>query len=376
MRIAIEYTPAVRQRAGIGRFTRDLIGALVRIDTANEYVLVVAGESPEEKFPSHVTVKRLPFSERAALISWHRLHLPLPITPFLGKVDLYHGTNFLLPPLGSVPGVVTIHDLTFLVHPEFADPGLASFLAREVPRSLKAATAICADSAATKDDLVQRLGVDPSRVAVILGGVDPRFTPTSDEERGRIAAKYPVDRPYLLALGTREPRKNLVGLLDAYDILRARGFAPRVLVAGPGGWREEGFASRLAGSSYKDDVISLGFVPDEDLPGLLSMAACFVYPSYYEGFGLPVLEALACGVPVVCGNRSSLLEVAGDVAVTVPPDQPAAIAEAIGRILTDEHYASALRAAGPGQASLFQWETEARKLLGVYSSVIAGKNVA
>ncbi|MFN8533592.1 MAG: glycosyltransferase family 1 protein [Dehalococcoidia bacterium] len=366
MIVAIEFTPALRQRAGIGRFVRDLVGAILQAPEDLTIKLVVSRDSPLGELPPGLEVIRLPFGEKTGLILWNVLGLPLPIDRFTGPIDLYHGTNFLLPALGRARGVVTIHDLTFLVHPEFAYSRNERFLRRAVPRTIARATAICADSTATKHDLSRLLGVDPARVSVVLGGVDPRFRPATPEQIARVRERYPLEQPYLLALGTREPRKNLAGLLDAYHLLRDQGSDVRLLLAGPGGWREEGFATRLANSTYRDDVISLGFVPDEDLPVLLSGCACFVYPSFYEGFGLPVVEALACGAPVVCSDTSSLPEVTGEAALLVPPSEPAAIARAIRRVLTDEALAARLRAAGPAQATLLRWPDQAKRQINVY----------
>lgn len=371
MPIAIDYTPAFRQRAGIGRFVRDLTRTLIARDKDTEYRLVTFGRPPAEDLPSNAKFLPIPITERLALILWHRLHVPLPLDPFLRGADLYHGTNFLLPPLRRTPGVVTIHDLSYLTFPQFAEPSLAAFLTREAPRSVRAAAAICADSQATRDDLIRLLGVPAGKVTVVYGGVHPGFRPASGEDIRRAAAKYPLDRPYLFALGTREPRKNLAGLLDAFEILRNRQHMPRLLIAGPEGWRQEGFATKLAHSPYRNDVISLGFVPEEDLPALLTASACFVFPSYYEGFGLPVLEALACAAPVVCGNASSLPEIGGDAVITAPASDAAAIADSIERVLLDGDLSRSLRERGPARAAEFRWEAAADVQREVYRRVLA-----
>ncbi|GIW06588.1 MAG: glycosyl transferase family 1 [Dehalococcoidia bacterium] len=370
MIVAIEYTPALRQRAGIGRFVRDLVGAVLAKPEGIDFRLVVSRDSVGPT-PPGVPVVRLPFSEKVGLVLWNVLGLPLPIERFTGPIDVFHGTNFLLPALRRAKGVVTIHDLTFLVHPEFADPRNLRFLRRAVPQSIRRAAAICADSAATKEDLHRLIGVADDRVTVVLGGVEQRFRPANSEEVARVRGRYPLDRPYLFALGTREPRKNLAGLLDAYQLIRERGIDARLLLAGPSGWLEESFAARLRESPFAEDVVPLGYVPDEDLPALLSASACFVYPSFYEGFGLPVAEALACGAPVVCSNTSSVPEVAGNAAVLIPPSDPRAIADAIGRVLTDPALAARLRSAGPPQAARFDWTDSARSQIAVYRRVAA-----
>lgn len=368
MIVAIDYTPALRQRAGIGRFVRELVAAMVRQPTEIDVRLVVSRDS-RGPTPPGVPVVRLPFTEKVGLLLWNVWALPLPIESLLGAVDVFHGTNFLLPVLRRAKGVVTIHDLTFLVHPEFADPRNLRFLRRAVPATIRRAAAICADSSSTKTDLQRLLGVAADQITVVLGGVDHRFRPAGSEDLARIRARYPVDRPYLFALGTREPRKNLAGLLDAFRLVRERGVDVRLLVAGPSGWLEERFATQLALSPYAADVVPLGFVPDDDLPALLTGCACFVYPSFYEGFGFPVAEALACGAPVVCSATSSLPEVAGDAALLVPPNDPAAIAEAIGAVLTDPGIAARLRCAGPRQAARFDWASSAQAQLAVYRQV-------
>ncbi|MCS6801143.1 MAG: glycosyltransferase family 1 protein [Chloroflexota bacterium] len=365
MIVAIDYTPALRQRAGIGRFVRELVAAVLRARAEIEIRLVVSRDSPGATPPA-IPVVRLPFSEKLSLFLWNVLGLPLPIERFTGPIDVFHGTNFLLPALRRAKGVVTVHDLTFLIHPEFADARNVRFLRRAVPHSIRRAAAICADSSATKEDLQRLLGLPGGRITVVRGGVDQRFRPAAPEELVRLRGRYPVERPYLFALGTREPRKNLAGLLDAFRIVRDRGIEVRLLIAGPAGWREEAFAAHLDASPYAGEVLALGFVPDDDLPALLTGCACFVYPSFYEGFGLPVAEALACGAPVVCSNTSSLPEVAGAAALLVPPGDPQAIADAICAVLRDQALAERLRAAGPPQAAQFDWELSARAQIAVY----------
>jgi glycosyltransferase involved in cell wall biosynthesis len=372
MRIAIDYTSAVRQRAGIGRFTRDQVGAMLAATPDRDWTLVVTRDAEAAPPAPNARIARLPLDERAWLAIQHRLPFGPAVERFIGGFDVYHGPNFLLPRLRAAWGVATIHDLTFLVHPEFAEPSLAAFLRRAVPQSIRRAAAICADSETTKRDLAERLGVPGERVTVVRGGVRPIFRPVAPEDaRAALPAAYPVDRPFIFALGTREPRKNLGGLLQAYQSLRARGLDPRLLLAGPEGWRMEGFAEQIARSPYRDDVVSLGFVEDEQLPALLSLCDCFVYPSFYEGFGLPVLEAMACGAPVVCSDRASVAEIAGAAASLAPPDEPEQIAMAIERVLRDTAHASALRAAGPPHAAAFTWERSARELLNVYEGAVA-----
>ncbi len=378
MRVGVDYTAAVWQGAGIGRYTRELIRAVVGLDPSITYRLFYAAGALPTTSPyladlralaaahPNVELRPLPLSPRLLTILWQRLRLPLPAERLIGSIDLLHAPDFVLPPT-RVRTLLTIHDLTFLVRPECAEAGLRRYLARVVPRALRRADMVLVDSQATAADLARLLGVSGSRVHLIYPGVDPRFQPLPPAALEATRARLGLPAAFVLFVGTLEPRKNLPRLVRAF----ARLDDPELhlVIAGRRGWLYEEIFATVERPGLQNRVQFLDFVADADLPALYNLARAFVYPSLYEGFGLPVLEALACGTPVVTSGVSSLIEVAGEAAVLVDPLDEAAIAAGITRAL---HDAARLRAAGPVQARRFRWETAAQRLLACYRTLGAG----
>jgi len=375
LRVGIEYTAAAKQRAGIGRITRELIRALAEIDHENEYLLIhVKGTEIGEGFPPNFSTLTLPFDERMATLLWQRLKLPLPIDFLTGSLDLFHSPDFVLPPLRRGKALVTIHDLTFLIHPECADPRLVSYLTRRVPRAIERASVVLADSECTKKDLVRLLGAPKGKIEVVYGGVSAAFAPVTDEGVLRRAQEeYGLDRPFILSVGRLEPRKNLGRLIEAYWLLRQEAdIRHRLLLVGDKGWLYDGLFAQVGKLKLENNVIFLGFVPDDDLPALLSLADVFAYPSLYEGFGLPPLEAMACGTPVVASNTSCLPEVLGEAALFIDPTDVRPLAETLHRVLTDEELRQDMSKRGLARATQFSWSTSAQKLLAVYEEAAGG----
>ncbi len=375
MHIAIDYTAAVQQRAGIGRYTRELVGALLRLPESQEaghrYTLFAAagGQAvPADLLPSPaVRFRFLPLSDEWAARLWHRVRLPIPVEVFTGPVDLFYSPDFVLPP--TRPGtrtLLTVHDLSFLRYPDHFVPKLVRYLERVVPASVARADRVLADSEATRADLIRLLGTPPEKVEVLYSGVDARFRPEREPgERERLRARYGLDRPYVLSVGTLQPRKNYVRLIRAFVRLPDTGRG--LVIAGGQGWLYESVLEEAA--RHPDRVRVLGFVEDADLPALYRGADLFVFPSFYEGFGLPVLEAMACGVPVVCSGVSSLPEVAGDAALLVDPEDEDGLRGAMERALEDEGLRREMAARGRARAAQFTWERAARQLLEVFASL-------
>lgn len=234
-RIGIDYTAAVQQGAGIGRYTRGLIGALAELDSANRYVLFSAGRGAGESWPSNFARRTLPVTDRYLAILWQRLRLPVPIELFTGRLDIFHSPDFVLPPVAAARTVLTIHDLSFMRYPECSSPPLLEYLMRSVPRSVARADLLLADSASTRQDLVDLLGVPEERVRVVYAGVEERFAPVQDDALVRATLhQYGIQRPYILGLGTLQPRKNFVRLIRAYDRLRRERNLPHQLIIGGG----------------------------------------------------------------------------------------------------------------------------------------------
>lgn len=380
MRIAIDYSAAVNQRAGIGRLVRNQVLALAEVDHDNDYRLVYARPNRDTvpQFPRAVNFSRreVGIRERWLTILWHRAKLPLPADWLSGPVDLFHCPDFVLPPLRRARGVLTVHDLAFLMRPDCADHRLRAYLEEVVPRSIRRADFIIADSENTRNDLVVLLGAQPASIAVVPGGVEDRFEPITDAEQLRRARRKVGlrDEPFILAIGVIEPRKNLNRLMDAFRALKQRNGVPsdlKLVMAGGKGWLFDDIFEHHAASPIRDHILMPGFVPDELLPALYSAADVFAFPSLYEGFGLPILEAMACGTPVVASRSSCLPEVADGAALLVDPNNVDGLIAALELALVDSDLRARLIKQGRQRAREYSWRRAAEQLLGVYRRVAA-----
>lgn len=374
MHITIDYTPAVRQTAGIGRYTRNLVSALAEADHENQYTLFCAGATPElSGLPPNFAVRGSRVPERLLNIGWHKLSVPLGVEHLAGPSDIFHSPDFTLPPRMAARGVVTIHDLSFIRLPQCADGGLRAHLQAAVPRAVAAAHRVLADSQHTLDDLVELLGVDAGKISVVHAGVEARFRPVRDlEQLERVRARYQLPELFVLFVGTIEPRKNLSRLITAYAAMRRQTALPHQLIlCGAKGWLCDDIYRQVHDEGLGEDVRFPGFIADEDLPALYTLADLFVFPSLYEGFGLPPLEAMACGTAVVAGNNSSLPEVLGSAALLVDAEDTDAITEAMATALGNASLRVRLADLGRAQAARFTWEGAARQLLRAYE--LAGR---
>ncbi len=375
--LAIDYTPAVRQQAGIGRIVRGQIAALIAAaDPAWEIRLFVAGPvSPAERAAAPLPLHAAPISERNLVRIWHRLDLPLPLVDWFvgGRPDLFHATDFVLAPSRARRTLLTVHDLAFLFYPDAAMPSLHRYLNVVVPRSVRRAGALIADSAHTARDLHEQWGIPPERISVVQGAVDhSRFRPVSDPAATAARAKYGLgERPYILALSRLEPRKNFARLIEAFSLARQEAAIPhRLVIAGGKGWLYESIFARVQELGLAGEVHFPGFIADEDLPALYSGAEFFAYPSLYEGFGLPVVEALACGVPVLTGDNSCLPEAGGPGALYVQAESVESIAAGLLRLAQDAALRAQLRTAGLAHAAQFTWERSAAQLMAAYRKAL------
>lgn len=375
--IGIDYTAAYDQGAGIGRYVRELIRALAAQDDRTPYRLFVAGAGRSTLPPApgpNFAWKPTRVSPLWFARLWHRARLPVPVEFFTGRVALFHATDFTLPPvLPGTPTLLTVHDLSFVRAPETATPVLKAYLDRVVPRSVRRATHVLADSQATKDDLIALYGTPPEKISVLLSGVNPGFRPVTDPAAlAAVRARYgiPPGVRYVFSIGTVQPRKNYARLIAALAALGDACADVQLVIAGGRGWLEGPIYRAVEEHGLAARVHFIGFARDEDLPALYSGAACLAYPTLYEGFGFPVLEAMACGIPVVTSNISSLPEVAGDAALLVDPYDTAALAGALRRLLTDEALRADLGTRGLRQAAAFTWERAAAQLREVYGRLL------
>jgi glycosyltransferase involved in cell wall biosynthesis len=369
MRITIDYTPAVRQGAGIGRYTRSLVAALAEYDQQNEYTLFCAGVRPQDAvWPGNFGVRHSRIPARWLSAAWHRLGMPLAAERLAGKCDIFHSADFTLPPLDAAAGVVTVHDLSFLRVPQCADPKLRAFLEGVVPCAVRRADRVLADSQSTADDLADLLGAPVEKISVVPGGVEPRFRRVRDAEQlKRVQTRYRLPQWFILSVGTLEPRKNFPQLISAYAQLRRQtGLPHELVIAGKPGWLYQEIYDRVKDEGLTQHVHFPGFVADEDLPALYTLADLFVFPSLYEGFGLPPLEAMACGAPVVVSDNSSLPEAVGNAALLVKAEDQEALTDAMARILGNANLRARLTDLGRAQAARFTWRNSAEKLLEAY----------
>jgi glycosyltransferase involved in cell wall biosynthesis len=381
-RIGIDVTAALTQGGGIGRYTRELVRALVADgNSAGAYDYTFFSARPPAKLPvpnplpqqMNIRLRQAPFDERWLYRLWYRLRLPLPVQWLSGRLDLFHSPDFVLPPLsGSIPSLLTVHDLSFIHFPDTFTPALVNYLNKTVPWSVQRATHILADSQATRDDLMHIWNVPAAKVTVLYSGVSPAFEPVTDQAR-RAAVRHNYglgDKPYLITVGTLQPRKNYRMLIRAFRPVAAR-WPHNLVIAGNKGWLYDDVLSEVERQGLQGRILFTGFVDDDDLPALYSGAALFVFASLYEGFGLPPLEAMACGVPVLVSNASCLPEVVGEAAVQLNPSDEAAWTEAMNDLLSHAGRRGRLIAAGFRRARRFTWQNAAGQLLTLYRELLA-----
>ena len=366
VRIGIDYTAGLNQQAGVGRLTRQLMSALFELDRTDDYRLLYA-RSPTTDLAAmpdkpNVRARVLPLPERWQNIAWHRARLPLWADVLAGGVDVFHSPDFVLAPVLHARSVVTVHDLTFVIRPECAAPSLRRYLSAVVPRSVRHADRVLADSQATAEDLMRLYSVPANKVDVIYCAADARFRPMPDAEAEATLAGLEIARPFFLTVGTLEPRKNVSRLIDAFHTL---DIPHHLVVVGARGWLYDDLLAKLSGRR----ILAPERVSDGQLVALYNLADFVVLPSLYEGFGIPALEAMACGTPVACSNVASLPEVVGGAGLTFDPEDSAAIAIAIRRLATEPSLRHDLAQAGLAQALRFSWRDSARQLKQVYEGL-------
>ncbi len=383
MRVLVDDSAAFNQGAGIGRYARNILPAAARLMPESTFSLVYApsesGPSPYqsdivESFPNPGSVKvtRLPFGRRRADQLWFRARLPLNAQWFAGRADVAFSPDFTLPPVGRIPRAITIHDLAYEIFPDKTSPALRAYLASVVPKQIAQASRVIAVSQTTKRDLVERLGVDESRISVVPNGVEERFFDGKSLSRERRAA-LKIQEDYLLIVGTLEPRKNHLNLFRAIQLLDRIVDLPLV-VAGRRGWEDEQILREASQLAELGKVILVDYVPDMDLPGLYAGARVVVYPSWYEGFGLPVAEAMASGSPVVTSTAAALRETGGDSVIYCDPADPECIAEAIERAAREDNKSTEMKLARQARAREFNWERSGISLAGVFQQLASERS--
>jgi glycosyltransferase involved in cell wall biosynthesis len=365
MRIAINCLGMKRHLHGVGNYIRNLVWALSRLDRENEYLLFASPENEKHLYdlPDNFHIELAP-NRPALRILWEQTVLPWRVRR--KRVELYHGPAFAVPLVSSCARVITVHDMTVHISPQRHSLHTWLYLRTMIPAMLSASDQIIADSESAKQDILRLGRVKDSKVSVIYLGVETRFQPIHNEEQlARIRQKYALPRDFILFVGMIEPRKNLTGLVDAYCAASVHDRCDLVL-AGSLGWGYGELLQKIRSSSLRDHIRMPGYVDDADLPALYSAAVAFAYPSLYEGFGLPVLEAMACGTPVITSDVSSLPEVTGSTAILVKPDDLPALTQALQVVVNDRNCSDRLSRLGRTRAALFSWDRTAAQTLSVY----------
>jgi glycosyltransferase involved in cell wall biosynthesis len=349
---------------------------LAAVDRSTQYRLFYASPAGAPRhalprLPSNFSVRQLPFDDIWLARVWQRAQAPIPADWITGRIDLFHSPDFTLPPTRrGTRTLLTVHDLSFVRDPDSAVPVLRDYLNKVVPRSVARADHVLADSAATRADLIELYGTGAEKISVLYSGVNEVFQPVRDAAALQKArSRYGLgEAPFILAVGTLQPRKNYARLIQAFAQLGEADL--NLVIAGGKGWMYEAIFAEVERLRLGQRVIFPGFVADDDLPALYSAASVLAYPSTYEGFGLPILEAFACGTPVVTSTAACLPEIAGEAALLVPPTDVPALSDALRRAFSDTALRAGLIQAGSERAREFSWETSARQLVDRYNSLI------
>lgn len=371
MRIAIDAHSVGTGLAGNESYITNLIEALAEIDTVNHYTLYVTRREAVKRFDNrwpHVQV-------RLTLPHTPLVRIPVTLSAELRRnpVDVLH-VQYTAPPLAPCPVVATIHDLSFEHLPQTFKRRSRAQLRLTVRRTARLAAEVIAPSEYTRHDIIETYKINSERVSVTPLAAARTFAPVSEErEVKRVCARYKIEGDYILTVGSIQPRKNLTRLLSAYSALRrARPHAnlPKLVIVGKRAWLYGDTLRAIREHELSECVVLTGYVSEADLPALYTGALAFVYPSYFEGFGLPPLEAMQCGAAVVAGNRTSLPEVIGDAGLLVDPFDVQALADAMARIIDDGELRARLRIKGLERAKLFDWRETARLTLAAYERAV------
>ena len=383
MRIGIDISTVLNhgQDIGAGRYIINLVRNLLKIDKKNTYVFT--GRYVTDKYleiinriKSTCTDNKIEFklykTTQRNLDIWNKLRfLPIELMGF--KADLLHCPDYLIPPNLNKIIILTIHDLAFIRFPQFNFDWFTKKYTKEVKRNARLAKIIIADSKSTKDDIIKFFKIDPAKVKVVYLASDSQFKKLANQEKDKkVLKKYGIDKKYILSAGTIEPRKNYPTLIKAFNYIKHSNndFNYRLVIVGRTGWKSEATYRERELSPYKDDILFIGRISDKELVQIYNQAEIFVYPSHFEGFGLPPMEAMSCRLPVIASDSSSLKEVVGDAGILVPSEDYREISRQILYVLKNEKIKKKLREKSLKQAQKFSWEKTARKTLDIYNEII------
>lgn len=379
MHIGIDAHAIGAQQGGNETYIKQLITALAELDSANRYSLYLANAQAVAEWRGEFARAHPNFDIRQIPQPTPLVRVPLYLAYELRRrpVDLLH-VQFTAPPFCPVPVIASIHDLSFEHLPETFTRRGAWQLQLTVRRTAQRAARVVTISEYSRQDLIQTYSLPPEKVALTPLAPAPLYSlmPATPDEAAQIKLRYGIAREFILAVGSLQPRKNLVRLIRAYARLRAErpDFTTQLVIVGRKLWLHDEIFAEVARQPWADDVILTGYVPEEELPAVYRAAAVFAYPSIFEGFGLPPLEAMACGTPVITSNTTSLPEVVGEAALTFDPYDEATLADCLLRALRDEALRTRLKVAGPARARQFTWRNTAEKTLQLYQACFADKH--
>lgn len=367
MRVGIDARLLQGDFTGDRTYWRGLIRGLARLETDDQYALYTFPKMHPVEHDEAGGLRTRP----VPAMCWRTWSLwAFPRALRADRVHLAH-VQYSIPPVAPCPVVTSVHDISFTRCPEYFRFKDKFLLDRSMRYAAKHAARILALSEYTKNEMMEAYGVKAEWIQVVYPGVDEQYKPLDRAEARRfVAERYSIDFPYILAVGVIQPRKNLPRLLEGLSILKGiSGLGHKLVVVGKYGWKESNLPAQTQELGLADDVVFTGYVPYEDLPSLYASADVFAYPSVYEGFGLPPLEAMACGTPVITGNRTSLPEVVGDAGTMVDPYDPEAFAQALRNVLYSDALRKDMSARGLERAKLFSWDRTAQEVRAVYSQV-------
>jgi glycosyltransferase involved in cell wall biosynthesis len=370
MRIGIDIHSIGSQKGGNETYYRELIRELAEIRSVHNFLLYYTHPETGRQFPAndHFTLKRL--SPAHPLL---RIPFVIPRRASTDRLDLYHA-QFIVPPLLKCKTVTSIFDIAYERVPDLFHVAQRAWLKLLVPWSAKRADHILTLSEHSKKDIVEAYGIAEDKITVTHLAASDAFVPHNKEKsRERLAQRYGIEGKFILYLGRLQARKNLARLVEAYALVREAGFSQTLVIAGKRDSLFEPVQARIKELKLEEHVLLPGYVHAEDVPVFYSAAEVFVYPSLYEGFGLPVIEAMSCGVPVITSRGSSLEEVAGTAALSIDPLDVEAIAQAIVKVLSDIELRKQLSEAGLARSKLFNYEDAARQTVAVYEQVMGAE---
>ncbi|MBD2045373.1 glycosyltransferase family 4 protein [Coleofasciculus sp. FACHB-64] len=385
LKVVVDATPIQPNPSGVGLYVANLIHSLYALQTHQNLQVGIAYQPGFKNwllcnlsFPNNITqypnlhLLPLPVRITNSLLKNSPQMLSFGFEHYLGFPDIIHGTNYTVYPCLKSLKIMNIYDLTFIKYPNYINSVVRTY-EELVKRCLKWTDLVITISESTKRDIVEYLGVDPQRIYVtpLASRYYSGYLSEELAHRMEASSEYDFSKPYLLFVSTIEPRKNINNLIKAFDLLKQKyKIEHQLVLIGQKGWNYEPIFREIESSAWRSQIHHLDYLSDEMVAVFYSKADAFVYPSHYEGFGLPVLEAMTLGAPVITSNTSSLPEVAGDAALLIDPDDPASLADAILKVISDSQLRSELIQKGKERAKLFSWERTAQETLKAYKSLL------